>query len=89
MSRESCGPACPPQPRLPPPLPCLPQSRALKNLGLNIRKAKLAGSGQGSIFYITDAATSEKVGACGAWGRATPPEALCGWGGGRAGSQAQ
>lgn len=37
-----------------------PQVMALKNLGLNIRKAKLAGS-TSNTFFITDADTSEKI----------------------------
>lgn len=37
-----------------------PQVMALKNLGLNIRKAKLAGPTSNS-FFITDADTSEKI----------------------------
>jgi hypothetical protein len=38
------------------------QITALKNLGLNIRKAKvLTGGRQVNTFYITDAETSEKI----------------------------
>lgn len=38
---------------------CALQVTALKNLNLNIRKAKLGGKGQ--TFYITEADTSEKI----------------------------
>ena len=41
---------------------CSAQIAALKNLKLNIRRAKLTGSAGGANkFYITDALTSEKV----------------------------
>lgn len=44
--------------------PCRPQITSLKNLGLNIRRAKLdqrTAANNSNTFYITDAATSEKV----------------------------
>ena len=34
---------------------------ALRNLGLNIRRAKVSAAGGANKFFITDAATSEKV----------------------------
>jgi hypothetical protein len=40
---------------------CAPQIAALKNLKLNIRRAKLKGQGGLNKFYITDAYTSEKI----------------------------
>ena len=39
----------------------LDTTAALKNLGLNIRRAKIAASDGANKFYITDATTSEKV----------------------------
>lgn len=36
------------------------QITALKNLGLNIRRAKL-GTTQESTFYLTESSTSEKI----------------------------
>ena len=38
-----------------------PQVQALQALGLDIRRAKVTDAQQGSKFYITDAATSEKI----------------------------
>lgn len=37
------------------------QITALKNLGLNIRKAALKPSSKASTLYVTDATTSEKI----------------------------
>lgn len=39
------------------------QTRALKNLGLNIRRAKIRPGDSGKLhkFYITDAGTAEKI----------------------------
>lgn len=34
---------------------------SLKNLGLNIRRAQVTGGSKANTFYITDAATSEKI----------------------------
>ena len=39
---------------------CLLQAAAIKGLGLNIRRAKIAEDA-GHTFYVTDARTSEKV----------------------------
>jgi UTP:GlnB (protein PII) uridylyltransferase len=39
----------------------LDTTAALRNLGLNIRRAKLSGAGGDNTFYITEAATSEKI----------------------------
>jgi hypothetical protein len=52
----------PPPLRSPPPGP-RPQITALKNLGLNIRRAKLDGAPgkKANTFYMTDASTSEKI----------------------------
>lgn len=38
-----------------------PQITALKNLGLNISRAKLESGKKANVFYITDATTSEKI----------------------------
>lgn len=43
-----------------------PQIASLKALGLNIRRAKIE-TGNEHKFYVTDARTSEKVGADGRW----------------------
>ena len=45
----------------PEPQPLCAQIAALKNLKLNIRRAKLKGQGGTNKFYITDALTSEKI----------------------------
>ena len=39
----------------------LDTTAALRNLGLNIRRAKLSTAGGDNTFYITEAATSEKI----------------------------